>query len=775
MSSFNYCINEAVKSKKISKTMADEILAAPDQAEIIRDIAETLTRERREKVVDAIRLSNAIEAADSHPEGLGAGLASLMGKDITGKANYANVDFLQKTYTNKFLAGWANGLERFRTTTFGLSQDKEGINNLIRALHGKAVDDADIMQIAKDYNVMMENIRLDFNAVGGSISKNEDWILPQKHDMTRVAKLSEDEWVDYIKPLLDRNKMLDDLGKPLDDAQFNEGLRYTYQTITTGGMNKAQGLSTPRGLGRKLSRKGSEKRFLYFKDGDSWISYQNKFGRGDIFTTITDHIQDKAGDIALMQVLGTNPKNMYEGLKNYAVRESQKRGKPLGGAKLQYYDNLYKVISGEVNGGQVTGIADTMQAWRNVEVASKLGGAALASFTDVATTAITANYNKMSATKVFMRQAQLLKEQAAGGGEEARNVLARMGFVFDTTLGRAHSLNRYTDTYGSGTTAKVAEVTLRASGLEAWTQAMQKGFSMEFAGMLSDSFKKSFDDLDFKEVLERYGITKEDWNAFRKTEVLDFKGAKFANVTLDKSMKFHRMILQEMEYATPTMDARTQAITTAGTQRGTGVGQAVRSIMQIKSFPITVAMNHWMRGMSQATMGGTISYLTTFFAASTMMGGLSVQSKELAKGRTPRNVDGEFLFDAFIMGGAGSLFADFLLADSEKYGQSLTESIAGVQASTASKLIKMTKGNIKDALKGEDTNILGDGLNFIKGLTPDTWYTQLFTDNMIEAFRKEVDPNRERTLNKMARQRQTEYGQGQWWQQGELTPEFVQD
>jgi hypothetical protein len=223
------------------------------------------------------------------------------------------------------------------------------------------------------------------------------------------------------------------------------------------------------------------------------------------------------------------------------------------------------------------------------------------------------------------------------------------------------------------------------------------------------------------------------------------------------------------------MDARTQAITTMGTQRATGLGQGVRSIMMIKSFPITVAMNHWMRGMSQATMGGTISYLTTFAAASTMMGGLSLQAKELAKGRDARNVDGTFVFDAFIMGGSGSLFADFILADSEKYGQSLTESIAGVQASTASKLIKMTKGNIKDALKGEDTNILGDGLNFIKGLTPDTWYTQLFTDNMIEAFRKEVDPNREKTLNKMARQRQTEYGQGQWWQQGELTPEFVQD
>ena len=127
------------------------------------------------------------------------------------------------------------------------------------------------------------------------------------------------------------------------------------------------------------------------------------------------------------------------------------------------------------------------------------------------------------------------------------------------------------------------------------------------------------------------------------------------------------------------------------------------------------------------------------------------------------------------MGGAGSLFADFFVADTEKYGQSLIESIMGVQASTAGKLVRMTKGNIYDALRGDETNILGDGINFIKGLTPDVWYTQLFTDSWLDALRKEVDPQYEKTLRKMARNRKTEYGQGQWWKQGELTPEFVQD
>lgn len=773
MASFDYCINVAVRDKKISKKLGDEILNSPDPEKFLKDTAEQLARVKREKIVDTIRFSNAVEAMESHPEGLGAGLASLLGKDVTGKAGYHNVDALQKVLVNKYLAEFAGGLERFRTKTFGLTQDKDGINKLIHAMYGKVTDDPEVNALAKDLSALLENMRRAFNEAGGSVSKNDAYLLPQSHDLTQVSKVSKEQWVEEVKPMLDRSKMVNDEGKLLDDAQLDEGLRYAYDTIVTGGLNKAQELGVPRGIGSKLSRRGSEKRFLYFKDADSWIAYQNKYGRGDIFTLITDHIQSKASDIALIKIMGTNPKATFEGLKAYAMRESTMRGKKLGQASLAYYDSLYKVVSGEINGGHLTTFADTMQAWRNIEVASKLGSAVLASFTDVMTSALTANYNGLKATKVFRRQMQLLKE-FAGDGEEARNVLARMGFVIDTTLGRAHSMNRFADTYGVGASAKTAEVVLRASGLEAWTQAMQKGFTMEFAGMLGDSFKKSFDELDFKEVLERYGITKQDWDEFRKTELLDFKGAKFANMTADKSMKFHRMILQEMEYATPTMDARTRAVTTGGLQRQTVGGQLVRSIMAIKSFPITVIMNHWMRGMSEASTSGKIAYLGKFAAATTTMGGFSIQAKELAKGREMREINGEFIKDAFIMGGAGSVFADYIVADPNKYGQSLVDSIAGVQASTASKIVKLTAGNIREAIKGEETNILGEGAKFVRDLTPDVWYTQMFTDSLIDAFRKEVDPNFEQSLRKIARDRKKDYGQEIWWQQGEL-PEFLQD
>ena len=103
--------------------------------------------------------------------------------------------------------------------------------------------------------------------------------------------------------MMDRSQMLDDAGKIMDDVQFEETLRYVYQTITTGGINKAQGLTRPRGMGIKLSNKGSEKRVLHFKDADSWLQYNKNYGKGDIFSTITDHFQNMANDTALPSFL----------------------------------------------------------------------------------------------------------------------------------------------------------------------------------------------------------------------------------------------------------------------------------------------------------------------------------------------------------------------------------------------------------------------------------------------------------------------------------------
>ena len=274
---------------------------------------------------------------------------------------------------------------------------------------------------------------------------------------------------------------------------------------------------------------------------------------------------------------------MYDALKFQAQKLASEAGKPLGEAYGQQLDAVFKTVSGEINGGNWTTLADGVQFVRNLQVASKLGGAFLASFTDIATASLTANYNNISAAKVFKRHMQLF----SASSEADRVAIARMGLVYDTWTGMAHSANRFSDTYGTGASAKTAEVTLRLSGLSAWTEAGRKAFGMEFAGMLQDNFGKSFDQLDdaVRNTLTKYGITDADWNAFRKTKPVEIQGSKFADLTADESMKFHAMVLQETDFAVPTPDARVRAIATGGLERGTFWGQVARSAMMIKSFP----------------------------------------------------------------------------------------------------------------------------------------------------------------------------------------------
>lgn len=773
MASFNYCIDQAFKGGKINKSVAEQLKQAQDPQAAIQELAVNYSRVKREKLIDAVRVSVAMEKLQSHPNGPIAGLQALLSRDIRMKAGYANIDYLAKTYEKQFLAQFGDALSIFRTRMFGLSSNEEGLTKFVKAVYGETVDDPEIMKAAKSWLGVAENMRVKFNEVGGSISKNENWLFPQNHDMRVITKAGKKEWVAYISNRLDRNKMLDDTGKPLNDAELAESLSYVYETITSGGMNKAQGLSIPRGLGRKLSRKGSEERFLYFKDADSWLSYQNKFGKGDPLTTLTDHIMARSNDIALAETLGTNPRVMYDTLKNQARQLQSKSGEPVKESAVALMDATYKTVSGEINGGNLLTIADGVQFVRNIQVASKLGGAFLASFTDVATSALTAHYNGMSATKVFKRHMKLF----ASGTEEDRKALARMGLILETWTGRAHSQNRFSDTYGTGASAKTAEFVLRASLLEPWTEAGRKAFGMEFAGLLSDNFGKQIDQLDpaLLKGFETYGITKEDWDAFRKTSTVDIQGSKFADLTKDKSMKFHRMILTETDFAVPTPDARVRAIATGGLERGTAWGQISRSAMMIKSFPITMITTHLYRGFTQATRAGRAGYITSLLASTTLMGAFAMQAKDVARGREPRDMDGKFWGAAAVQGGGLGLFGDFIFSDVNRYGQGFAMTVAGPMASFANDTFDLTFGNFFEAISGEETNILGEGIKFVENITPDPWQSQLFISSFYDNWRTMADPDYEKTLNQIRRRRMQEYNQGYWWARGETPMEVLED
>jgi hypothetical protein len=766
MASFDFCIDQAFKGGRITKDVAERLKQSDDVDAELTNIVANLNRQKRETVIQTVRLSEAWKKASQHEKGAYEGLLSMLSKDRTGKAGYENVEYLQKYYQGQYHSEVADMLQHLRTRALGFYQNEEDLHKLIRAIYGEEVGDPQLMKFAQDWHKLSERMRQDFNARGGSIGKNERYLMPQHHDAKAVEKIGLEEWKKRILPKLDRTQMLDDTGKPLSDKQISEALDYTYESITTHGLNKTTDLTVPR-LGKKLSRKGSDRRFLYFKDASSWMEYQKDFGRGDVFSTLTDHIDMMSHDIALMELFGPNPETTFKGLLSQ-VEKSQGQ---LKGRKKWFLDAVYNNISGKTNQGELTGLADFMQTTRNVITASTLGRAFLSAFSDVGFQAVTAKYNSVPAFKVLKRHMSLMKS------EESQVFAVKMGLVAEAMIGRVHAANRYADVYGVGPSAKVAEGVMRASLLSPWTDAGRKAFGMEFSSTLAENFGKTIGELDpnLQRAFKEYGIDEADWNTFRKSKTLSYQKAQFADLTQPGGKKFHQMIMSETDFAVPTPDAKVRAVMNGGLGRATIEGQAWRSAMMLKSFPATIIMTHFYRAAYQATTADKLKYIAAITATTTILGGVALQMKDVSAGRDPREIDAQFFAAAMQQGGGFGILGDFMFSNTNRFGAGLTETLTGPTGELFDSVVKFTHGNILEAVKGEETNILGEAVQLLDRYTPDVWQTYLFSNAVFDQLEMMADPDAAKKFNRQIRKRRTEYDQDYWWKPGELTPDRAPD
>lgn len=766
------CIDAALAAGKITRNLAERLRAYDNIDDALEAETLNLVRQKREAAIQAVRVSDGWEKVKSHPKGHYYGLKALLSRDFKDAAGYANVDVLSKVYEYRYHSKFAEALSAFRTRKFGFQQDKEGLKNLVRAVYGEAVDDAEISKFARQWSDLADEMRLEFNAKGGSVSKNEKWLFPQNHDARALTDAGLDSWKAYVKPRLDHAQMLDDLGNALSDEELERALDYAFESISTHGLNKAKDLSVPM-LGKKLSRRGSEKRFLYFKDADSWIEYNTEFGKGDIFTTLNDHIQSKSHDIALMEIMGPSPESTFKTLKAMAEKEG------LTGPQKTTLNGVWSVVSGKVNGGELAVAGEVGQTVRNLLTASTLGGAFLSAISDVGFQFITSKTNGIPAYKVYKQMISQLNP----ANEADRIFAGRIGMGLEEWSGLASSANRWADVYGTDKSAKVADFVMRASFLSQWTSAGRSAFGKVFAAEIADDFSKPFAKLSKNRLasFKRYGITKDLWDSFRKTDPVSYKGIPHADVTQKGGEKFHQMIISETNFAVPSPDANTRAITTGGLERNTVSGQMIRSITNLKSFGIALVQTHGYRMMNQEG-AGKLQYAGMLLGITTIMGGLTLQLKDIAAGRTPRETgfeDGDaekiskFLRASLAQGGGLGIIGDYLFSDVNRFGGGPIETAFGPTGELISKTAKLTLGNAHEIWNGEETHLVPEAIQYLQRYTPDTWQVRLLIDSMYDQLTIMADPDFESKFKRQMRKRKKEYSQDYWWKKGEMLPEAL--
>lgn len=716
----------------------------------------------------------------------------------TGRASVAN---RRGAIANLAWARMDKFIDNFRRNMLGVVSNRAELDDIARALRGETVDNANAKALAASVADTFEWLRLQFNRAGGAIPQLKNWGMPQSHDAQVIARVGLQEWKDAIRPLLDPAQMIDNTtGKAFaDDVALDDALDSVWRNITSEGMDGAvPGAFNGQG---KLANRRTDHRFLVFKDTDSWLAYNQRFGQGDLFDAITGHIDSMSRDIAAMQVLGPNPALTVRWLKDVAAQDAlptMKGGQALkleadarSGADLM--DRMWRYYSGELTMPHNRAVARFFMGARNWNVATKLGRAFVSAFwTDPAWAMTNAKFNGLSQMKALGNYVAAFNPLDASHRDAARHA----GLVVHDLTQRSEKMIRegmWMRFNLTEFTRRSADFVLRATLLTpsttAWKESAGLGFMKEWAELAG----RRFDELGkgHKLAFQRYGIDATDWDRLRAIAIEDGDGVRILRPgdlvrgddsaeAMASALKFFELIDAETKTRVvgEGLRAQTEAITLGGAaelKKGTVVGEAVHSMTQFKTFGLAALINTWQRTLYGAGDMSPTSFLIRSIVGVTLGGMLAEQMIQIADGKDPLPFDETLLARGFARGGGAGLLGDIL---SQGISNDRGNTIAGFMtgptlASIVDPAVNLTLGNVGEVARGEETNAARELLRFVKGNVPgvNAWYGKLALQRMLlDELDELADPDvrqARRRFERTARDQGTEF----WWAPGEDAPE----
>lgn len=713
-----------------------------------------------------------------------------------GKSNFLSVESRGKATRDYALSQIQEAFEAVDPRFFSLFEDEAGVRALIYEIRGQNTGNVKAKKGAKAWSEVTELLRRRFNDAGGDIGYLENWGIPQHHSMDKVGRVTQDKWVSDVIGKLDRKYYIKEDGQLMNDAEVSSFLGEAYTTIATGGINKLSD-SGMRLSGARANR-GNASRQIHFKDGDAYLEYQNQYGDRSLWEVMVGHLEGISKDIALVETYGPNPDHVFKSLLDEltaetAIANPQRTGQVKRLANST--ENLYNFISGKTQPIANPHIARWSDNIRNWMVASRLGSALLASFSDLGTMYLSAKVTNLPMAQLFRNQID-----AMNPANQAELRMARgAGLAMESLLG---SVNRWAmDNMGPSKARWAATAVMRASGLTAWSDAHKRAYGVTMMGSLGDLVHKQADlaslsNDDFR-ILKSKGITETDWSVWKLADREDWgKGndtmltpesimripdAAVAHLGSPERVKFEAMrkllgaVAEEVDMAVITPGAREQMVTGGGLQRGTWKGELTRSVFLFKSFPISVVMRHYSRAMGMPSAGGRAAYIAAFIASTTVLGAMSQQINDMVSGRNPRDMTGKdagkFWLGALLKGGGLGLYGDFLLSDHTRYGGGALASMLGPVAGLVDDVVKLAQGLPLNAVEGKPEQTGGDLVKLGKGLIPgaNLWYAKAALDHMIfNQMQEYFSPG---YLNKVEKRSKKEFNQTYWWRPQDALPE----
>jgi hypothetical protein len=684
----------------------------------------------------------------------------------------------------------ADILAGFHRNVIGQVRNKAQLADVVRELFKPgSTGNADARELAESWMKAAEMLRSRFNEAGGQIGKVENWGLPQSHSSARVRKEGYEGWRNFIAPLLDRGRMIDRLtGEPMTDARLELVLREAFEKIRTDGWSSITPGSSS-GV-KMLANQHAAHRFLHFADGDAWLAYQQKFGSGTAFDAMMGHIEAMSRDIALMEILGPNPKAtirwLQDTIRKSAELDTSPGGKAIDRAKagVPKIQRLYDEVTGALRRPESERLALGFGTVRSIETSAKLGAAILSALpTDPAFGAVTRRFNGLPAWKMFGGYLKHLNPLS----DVDRRFAVRSGLIAEEWAKMTAAQHRILSEELTGNIAsRLAEGTLRVTGLAAYTQAGRWAFGMEFLGHLTDQVGKRFGELDPKlaRAMERHGIGADTWDIIRRSPLEVHKGVGWIMPAQIEDQlagdRLLQMIQTETDYAVPVADLRTRAMMNSFAPKGTWIGELGRSALLFKTFGITLLMTHGRRMLEQSP-GNLAKYAAAFFIMSTLGGAAAMELKSISKGQDPRPVPGrkdplikhaEFWGASALQGGGLGIWGDFLGSTENRFGGGPGETAAGPLVSSIANFGGAGFSAVRAGLGDKKAHPGRDLVKAFRQEAPGNsiwWGRVAFNRLVADQLQEQLDPDYRKSWRAMQR-RAKQQGQDFWWEPGETSP-----
>jgi len=674
---------------------------------------------------------------------------------------------------------------------FGLFEDKKGVGDLWKEMHGESSGNATAKAGAEAWRKVTEELRNRFNDAGGHVGKLEDWGIPQHHSQARVANAGIEKWIGDILPKLDRSKYVNADGSMMSNDQVHAFLTHAYDSIITDGHNGNEpGSVTGTGV---IANRNAAHRQIFFKDADAHAEYNASYGEKSMNNLLAGHIGRIARDIALTERLGPNSAATFKHFNDRAMQDEVRQTPTKINAleKQQAFNNaLFDSVSGK---DQVVDqrVANVAQAFRNWMTATKLGKVVITALGDEAGMFSTAIANHVPYGQALLEE---LKRIPNG---EARQFAEHTGLGVDAFMSH---MNRFAqEEFGSSFSGKMASSVMRLSGAERMWAARRQGLGtvlMSSIGKLTRTLEHVTDlSVEDHGVLAKKGVTDTQWQVWRRATPEDWGGGSHVltpksiwaipdeqlkdlgnPTTLKRDAATQLMAHIHEEAGMGAMDTgpRQRITVNLGTQRGTYGGEIWRSMNLFRGFAFSMMMKHWARAADQPGIG-KVKYLAPLFLYGTAIAALGNQIRNLLAGQDPDKMFGKdtaaFWGKAILRGGGLGFFGDFLQSETTQHDTSLAAALGGPAATTVEDLLSLTHGAYFKSKGGElSTDEKAKLIRFAKGNIPliNMWYTQAAADHLLwNHLQEAASPG---YLARMQAKQQANFGKTYYWRPDESTP-----